>query len=172
MRKMAVLLILAVGFSAQAGKFKKVVGQTFPELKASCLVSEQTVDLGVELKKGKLQGAAVIFTSYNCPVALAYDQRIGQASETYGEKVPFFFLDANAAETGDKLKDYAAQSGFKGVIAMDEGAKTAKAIGAGVTPEVYLLNAKGEVVFTTVRWMTARIPSTLRRIIWPMPSRP
>jgi thiol-disulfide isomerase/thioredoxin len=147
MHRLVPVLILTVALSAHAAKFKKVVGQDFPATNTSCVATDHAVDVQSILKDDKYKGVAVIFTSYNCPVAVAYEERMNKLVEEYGDKIFFLYLNANASETAEGMKEYAEKEGLKGVFGMDKESKTALALGAGVTPEVYLVNKEGKIVF-------------------------
>ena len=147
MKKLSCLLVLVVAFSANAAKFNKVVGQTFPEVQVKNVISGDPINLGAELKKEAVKGAVVIFTSSKCPVAIAYEERANELVNKYGSQVFFLSLNPNSTETGDEFSDYIKEKELKGHFAMDEGSKVAAKLGAGTTPEVYLLDKKGKIVY-------------------------
>jgi thiol-disulfide isomerase/thioredoxin len=149
MKRLAVVLILVVAVSsAHAAKWKKAIGDSFPGFEATDLLTSQSIKLSDVLAKSEVQGAVVFFTSYRCPVAGAYEARINELAEKYKGKVPFIGLNANSAsETAEEQTARAKESGFKFLIGIDQDSKTAKEIGAGVTPEFYLLDKKGKVVY-------------------------
>ena len=147
MKKLAVVLVLVLVPAVQAAPFKKVLGESFPEIKAKDLVSDKEIDLAAELKKDAYMGAVVTFTCYTCPVVMAYEERMNKIVEEYGHKVLFLNLNANATETADAMKERIKDQKLKGRFAMDAGSKAAAAIGAGVTPEVYVLDKAGKIVF-------------------------
>jgi hypothetical protein len=147
MKKLVCLLVLVVAFSANAAKFNKVLGQTFPEVKAKNLISGDAIDLGAELQKETIEGGVVVFTSSRCPVAIAYEGRVNDLVDKYGSKVFFLSLNANSTETAEEFAGYVKEKKLKGNFAMDEGSKVAAKLGAGTTPEAYLLDDKGKIVY-------------------------
>jgi len=148
-RRIAALgMVLAFMASVEAKPFKKVVGQEFPAVKVTDLMTGNEVDLSKELKKDNIKGAVITFTCIGCPVAKAYEERKAELVEKYGDSVVFVFLNSNAgSETADAWKDYAKESGYTGVIAWDEDSKIAKEIGATVTPESYVIDSSGKIIF-------------------------
>ena len=145
---MALALVLVFMTSIEAKPFKKVVGESFPAVKVTDLMSGKEVDLTKELGKQEIKGAVVTFTCIGCPVAQAYEDRKKELVAKYGKDFVFLFLNANmGSETADAWKDYAKEAGYTGVVAVDEGSKIAEAIGATVTPEVYVVDKSGKVAF-------------------------
>lgn len=141
-------LVLVFAASVDAKPFKKVAGQDFPSLKVTDLMTGKEIDLSAELKKDNIKGAVITFTCIECPVAVAYEERQKELVSKYGEDFVFVFLNANmGGETAEAWKDYAKEAGYPGIIAVDEASKVAKEIGATVTPEVYVLDKKGKIVF-------------------------
>lgn len=149
MRNAIVLVLCAVLLqgAAEAAKFKKVVGETFPAVSTKDAVSGDPIVLADVLKKDGVKGAVVFFTSYHCPVAVAYEARVNELAAKYKDSIPFIGLDANASETAEELAKYAKEKKFGYHIGVDDGSKVAKEIGAGVTPEFYLISKDGKIVF-------------------------
>jgi len=144
----AFAMVLVFMATAEAKPFKKVVGQEFPEVKVTNLMTGEEVDLSKHLEKDEIKGAVITFTCIGCPVAKAYEVRKAELVEKYGDSMVFIFLNPNAgAETADAWKDYAKETGYSGIVAWDEDSKIAKEIGATVTPECYVLNDSGKIVF-------------------------
>lgn len=147
MRKVFGVLLLCAVVTVQAAPFKKVIGQVFPEVKAKDVVSGEEIDLSKILAKEGTKGAVVFFTSTQCPVAVGYEERVSELAAKFSATVPFLALNANSNEDTAAQTAYAKEKGFKFHIAMDEGSKVAKEIGAGCTPEFYLIDKTGKVVF-------------------------
>ncbi len=147
MKKVFGVLLLCVAVAAQGASFKKVVGQSFPTVKVKDVLSGEEIDLSKVLAKDGVKGAVVFFTSTKCPVAVAYEERINQLVTKYAASVPFLALNANSSEDAASQTTYAKEKGFKFHVAMDKGSKIAKEIGASCTPEFYLIDKSGKVVF-------------------------
>lgn len=141
-------MVLVFAATVEAKPFKKVAGQEFPAVKVTDLLTGNEVDLSKELKKDNIKGAVITFTCIGCPVSKAYEERKAELVRKYGDHFVFLFLNANmGSETADAWKDYAKESGYVGVVAVDEGSKVAGAIGATVTPESYVINKDRKIVF-------------------------
>jgi len=149
MKKTAlIMLILALAFPAQGAKFKRVVGEKFPEVKVKDVVSGEEIDLSAQMQEPSVEAVVVVFTSYTCPVAQAYEERLNELVKEYGQQVLFLALNANAATENEKDQaQYVKEKGLLSHYAMDAGSKVAKQIGASVTPETYLLDKKGTIVY-------------------------
>jgi thiol-disulfide isomerase/thioredoxin len=148
MKKLFVVVLMLAVATAFAAPFKKVIGESFPNVKSKDLLSGEELDLVKVLAKADTKGAVLFFTSTKCPVAMAYEDRINELTEKYKSSVPFVALNANAATEDEAGQlQYAKDKGFKYHVAMDADSTVAKAIGAGCTPEFYLVDKHGKVVY-------------------------
>ncbi len=148
MSKILGVLLLCATVTAQSAELKKVVGQVFPKVNVKNAVSGEVIDLSQVLTKNETKGAVVFFTSYKCPYAIGYEERTNKVAVKYSATVPFLALNANAAsEDTASQAAYAKEKGFKFSVAIDEGSKIAKEIGAGNTPEYYLIDKAGKIVY-------------------------
>lgn len=148
--RQALFVVLCAAFvtvGAEAAKFKKVLGESFPAVSTKDVVTGDPIVLADVLKQDGVKGAVVFFTSYHCPVAVAYEERVNELAAKYKSSVPFIGLNANASEGAEEQAKYARDNKFGYHIGMDDGSKVAKEIGAGVTPEFYLVNNEGKIVF-------------------------
>jgi len=142
------LVVCVLALSAEAGKFKRVLGQKFPPVKIECLTSGHTVDVSKMLAQEEIKGTVVFFTSYTCPYVVAYEERINALVEHHGKSVPFVALNSNEAKENAKDQAaYAKKKGFKYPVGIDSKSMIARKIGAGTTPEFYLLDKEGTIVF-------------------------
>lgn len=97
--------------------------------------------------KGK-NGTVVIFIATKCPVSNAYNDRMEKVFEDYQAKgVNVVGINANSTEPAAEVKAHAAEKGLKFTILKDDGNKIADRLGASATPEAYLLDAKGKLVY-------------------------
>lgn len=147
MKKMFAVLILCAAVAVQGAPLKKVVGEAFPPVKVKDVVSGEEIDLSKILAKDGTKGAVVFFTSTKCPVAVSYEERTSELAVKYAASVPFLALNANSTEDAASQTAYAKEKGFKFHVATDDGSKIAKEIGASCTPEYYLIDKAGKVVY-------------------------
>ncbi len=96
---------------------------------------------------------AVIFTCNHCPYAQAWESRLIQTQADYADKdVQFLAISSNDATTHpadsfDAMKQRASEQGFNFPYLYDETQETAKAYGAERTPEIFLFDASGKLVY-------------------------
>lgn len=95
--------------------------------------------------KGR-NGTVLIFVSVECPVDFGYVDRIERLVEDYRPRgINIVGISSNATETIDSIKQSTHRFSF--VILKDNGNKIADKFGARVTPEVFLLDATGNLVY-------------------------
>jgi peroxiredoxin len=109
-------------------------------------------DITIADVKGK-KGTLVVFTCNHCPWAKAWETRIVELGNQFASKgVGVIAISANDPEAfpDDDLpgmKERAKQRGMKYPYAMDETSDVARAFGATRTPEAFLFDAKGKLVY-------------------------
>lgn len=81
------------------------------------------------------------FTSSECPIAAAYDERFVEFNKKFqGKGVAFIGLNCNSAPEGlAAMKRHAKKKGFNFIYALDESGKAVKEYGARVTPELFAI---------------------------------
>ncbi|MCX6620676.1 MAG: redoxin domain-containing protein [Acidobacteria bacterium] len=91
--------------------------------------------------------SVVIFVSVNCPVSNAYNERMNALYKAHSSKgVKFVFINSNANETREAVEEHARRH-FAFPVYKDPNNVVADRFGAQSTPEVYLLNAAGTLVY-------------------------
>jgi peroxiredoxin len=97
--------------------------------------------------KGK-SGTLIIFVATECPVSNAYNERMQKLSEDYRAKgVNVVGINSNVAESAARVKQHAAEKNLTFPILKDVGNVVADRFDAQVTPEAYLLDAAGKLVY-------------------------
>ncbi len=97
--------------------------------------------------KGK-NGTVLIFISAKCPVVKAYNERMEMLAQDYMARgINVVGINSNSTETVDDMKAHAADNKFSFTMLQDKGNKIADALGATVTPEVFLLDAGNKLVY-------------------------
>jgi thiol-disulfide isomerase/thioredoxin len=131
---------LVSGALAFAGEF--TVGSTL----ASIEVDDHGKAHTVLLASGK--PTAVIFTSTQCPVSNAYNERMNAVYKDYsGKGVNFTFVNANATETAENVDRHASSNGWNFRVYKDPQNRLADKLNAQVTPEVFLFDKTGTLVY-------------------------
>lgn len=94
------------------------------------------------------KAVVLIFVSTQCPVSNAYNERMAKLHEDFKERgVVFLGINANVAEDVANIKKHAAENKLSFVILKDKDNLIADKLEASVTPEVYIVNAKHEVLY-------------------------
>ena len=93
-------------------------------------------------------GTAIVFLSSRCPLT---ERVIGDVNQLYRKyrfrDVLFVGVSANAAESGDELRTFAQRRGVIFPVYRDPKGATAKQLGASKTPELFLFDRRGVLVF-------------------------
>lgn len=94
------------------------------------------------------RGTAVVFlstrdegTEANAAALLAMNQKFRR------HKIMIVGVFPNAEETAAEVRDYAQSKGFNFPVYLDTGHDAAKRLGASVTPEAFLINHEGQLVY-------------------------
>jgi len=99
------------------------------------------------------KGTLVLFTCNACPWVKAWETRIAQLGNEYSKQgVGVIAVNSNdpsvVREDGfEVMQQRAKEKGFEFPYAVDEGSKLARAYGAERTPEAFLFDAEGKLVY-------------------------
>ena len=94
------------------------------------------------------KAAVIMFISTRCPVSNAYNERMVKLYDDYSSKdVVFFAINANKTEDVDECKEHANEHGFKFPVLKDPSNVIADKYDAQVTPEIFVVNAKRELLY-------------------------
>ncbi|HEX9930366.1 MAG TPA: thioredoxin family protein [Pyrinomonadaceae bacterium] len=97
--------------------------------------------------KGK-NGALIVFMSAQCPVVKGYADRINALAKEYGAKgISVIGMNSNATESLDYVKSNMTERSHSFTMLLDKGNVIADKFGATVTPEVYLFDKDGKLVY-------------------------
>ena len=97
--------------------------------------------------KGK-NGAVIIFIATRCPVSNGYNDRMEKLAEDYHSKgINVIGINSNSTEPASEVKSHAAEKHLTFAILKDEGNKIADRFGANHTPEAYVIDASGKLVY-------------------------
>ncbi len=97
--------------------------------------------------KGK-SGTLILFIATECPYSNAYNERMQKLADDYrGRGVNVIGINSNSTESAAEVKQHAAEKGLTFTILKDEGNAVADRYDAQVTPEAYLLDASGKLVY-------------------------
>lgn len=93
----------------------------------------------------KAKGFIIVFTCNHCPYAKAYEERIIQLNNKYGDSYPVIAINSNDAvaypdDSFEAMKKRSAQKKYRFVYLHDESQAVARIFGATKTPHVYLIH--------------------------------
>lgn len=147
---LAALLILAMAAVAGSGRTgmdlpsPPAIGTVIDDFK---LPDMEGTERSLNSVKGK-NGAVLLFISVQCPVSNAYNERMQKLAEDYKAKgVNVVGINSNVTETVEAVKAHAADKHFTFTILKDPGNKIADRLGATRTPEAYVIDAGGKLVY-------------------------
>lgn len=153
MKKLTLLLSLfAVALVSFAPVTELPIGAEMPkaDVKMKDVVSGKEVSLKDAVKKN---GLLVMFSCNTCPYVIRNQQRTREvAAFAQKNEIGVILINANAAQrTGDDsheaMKQYAKVQGYKWYYAADDKNELADAFGATRTPENFLFNKDGKLVY-------------------------
>ena len=105
----------------------------------------------------------VTFISVQCPVSNAYNDRMKALYRDYASRdVKFFFVNSNVTEAPSEVEEHARSHGFAFSVYKDRDNVIADKFGAEVTPDVFVLDAAGTVVYHG-QIDDARNPANIKR---------
>ncbi|HEX8097848.1 MAG TPA: thioredoxin family protein [Pyrinomonadaceae bacterium] len=94
------------------------------------------------------KGTVLIFISTRCPVSNGYNERMAKLTQDYQARgVRVVGINANSTEPADEVKQHAASHNLSFTILKDAGNKVADYFNAKVTPEAFLIDAGGKLVY-------------------------
>jgi len=143
---------LIIGFAAVAGNGRSgdnalvapAIGATIDDFK---LPDTDGAERSLSALKGK-NGAVLIFISVQCPVSNAYNERMEKLAKDYKARgVNVIGINANVTESNEAVKDHASSHNLTFTILKDPSNKIADRLGAGRTPEAYLIDAGGKLIY-------------------------
>jgi hypothetical protein len=127
------------------------IGATIPHAdKKLREISGKEVSFKDAMKKN---GLLVMFSCNTCPVVVKYETRTMDAAKAaLAADIGVILLNSNEAyrdngDSYDDMKAYAKKMGYNFLYAVDENSAMADAFGANRTPECFLFNKEGKLVY-------------------------
>ena len=114
--------------------------------------------LGIDDKKHAIddyanyQGILVIFMCNHCPYVKAKADALNELYEKFGEKIAIIGINSNDStdypeDSFENMKKTAQEKGFKFDYLVDDTQEIARKYGAMCTPDPFLFNKEGTLVF-------------------------
>jgi thioredoxin-related protein len=141
----ALSLLAAVAVSAGAAW----AGVPSADVKMQCVDGKERSIADVKGAKGTL----VIFSCLHCPYAKAWDARIVKLSNAcQKDGIGVIMINPNdpkvAGDTFEAMQKHAKAAGYEFPYAVDATSDIARAFKAGKTPQVFLYDKDGNLVYT------------------------
>lgn len=120
-----------------------------PEIKMKD-ISGREISLREAMKKN---GLLVMFSCNTCPFVIRHQQKTKEvAGHALANDIGIIILNSNEAQRNDDdsfeaMKKYANEQGYKWNYAVDKDSKMANALGATMTPESFLFNKDGKLLY-------------------------
>lgn len=93
-------------------------------------------------------GAVLIFVATKCPVSNAYNDRMEKLAQDYKAKgINVIGINSNNTEPASEVKSHAGEKHLTFTILKDDGNRIADRLGATRTPEAYVIDASGKLVY-------------------------
>jgi hypothetical protein len=151
------IFFAAFPFAALSAAIMTMVGDPLPigsslphpELKMKD-ISGSEVSLKESMKKN---GLLVMFSCNTCPVVGKYQSRTIEAAKLANSKeIGVVLLNSNEGtrddgESFEDMKNYGKQQGYDFSYVLDKDSKLADAFGAARTPEIFLFDKDGKLVY-------------------------
>lgn len=149
----AIVTILAVLFSlsvqniyAAASAESVKVGQTAPTFNLPDVKSGTKVSLDGLLKNKK--AVVVMFIATRCPISNGYNARMVELANRYSSQgIAFAGINSNHSESTEECATHADTHKFPFPVLKDASNAVADAYNARVTPEIYVIDPSGKLVY-------------------------
>lgn len=145
MKKIAALTFLMLLVATVAGADELALGAKAPQFALVNAADGATVTMKPD--DGKIK--VVVFTCNSCPYAKAFEPRLIEIANRFGNKgVSFYAVNPNddvqyTDETLPNMKKRADEKEYPFPYLKDGDSSTARAYGARVTPHVYVIDGDG-----------------------------
>lgn len=94
------------------------------------------------------KAVVIMFIATQCPVSNAYNDRMVKLYDEYAAKnVVFLGINSNKQEDVKEIKDHAEEHKFQFPVLKDPQNKIADKYQAQVTPEIFVVNSKHELLY-------------------------
>ena len=143
----ALVVLSAASLAAPAARAADLkIGAPAPDFTLPAASDGKAIALKDLLAKSK--AVAVVFIATKCPVSNAYNTRMAALGKEYAAKGVFLVgINSNKTEPAAEVKEHAEKHGFTFPVLKDDGNKIADAYGAAKTPEVFVLDPKGILLY-------------------------
>ncbi|RYY84722.1 MAG: thioredoxin family protein [Chitinophagaceae bacterium] len=151
MKKTGLFLLAAVLLFAFRAVTELPIGAPIPKADSK-LKDVSGRELSLQEARGS-NGLLVMFSCNTCPFVVKNQKRTQEiGSYAQGKKVGVILVNSNEAQRGDDdsydaMKAYAQEQGYKWSYVVDQNSELADAFGATRTPECFLFDKDGKLVY-------------------------
>jgi peroxiredoxin len=147
----SLVALIAGRLVAQQNIQSIAVGSTAPMLE-TMMKDVSGGEYSIKKAAGK-NGTLVMFSCNTCPYVIKNQQRTKEImAYAKANNIGVIIINSNEAQRNDadsyaSMQSYAKQQGYDFPYVADNGSKVADAYGATRTPEVFLINNNGKIVY-------------------------
>jgi peroxiredoxin len=96
----------------------------------------------------KARAIVLMFISTECPVSNGYNARMSALYDDYKDRgIEFLGINSNKAESVEDIRSHAKKNNFQFTILKDPENKIADRLQASVTPEIFVLSSRLELLY-------------------------
>ncbi|MBL7719423.1 MAG: thioredoxin family protein [Flavipsychrobacter sp.] len=160
-------MIAAPAHTFAQGKESIAIGTSLP---AASEKMKSVDGKNITLSGANKEGLVVMFSCNTCPYVVKSQARTKEVMNYAKEKgVGMVIINSNEAKRGDDdsydaMKKYAKAQGYDVPYVVDEKSKVADAFGANRTPEVFLFDKSGKLVYKGAMEDNPSSPSESREL--------
>ena len=138
---------LAISLAAPPARAAALkIGAPAPDFTLPAASDGKAVALKDLLARSK--AVTIVFVATKCPVSNAYNTRMEVLGKEYAAKgIPLVGINSNKTEPAAEVKEHAERHGFTFPVLKDDGNRIADAYGATRTPEVFVLDPNGNLLY-------------------------
>jgi peroxiredoxin len=134
-----------VGSVAAAQAAAPAVGSAAPDFSLTTL-DGKSFSLAQAAQSHK--AVVVMFIATKCPYSNAYNDRMRDMAAAYEKQgILFVGVNSNKTEPAEEVASHAKQHGFAFPLMKDPGNKVADLYAAGHTPEIFVVDPQGKLVY-------------------------
>ena len=134
-----ILIVMAISSLSFAGDVKVVEDFTLKNYDGKSYTLSDNKDA---------KAIVIMYIATRCPVSNAYNERMVKLYDDYASKgVVFLGINSNKKEDAEECEEHAEENNFKFPVLKDPDNKIADKYDAQVTPEIYVVNSKLELLY-------------------------
>lgn len=145
------VLLLGAGFvvslaAPMIARAEATIGKAAPDFSLPASQDGKTVSLKPLVAKSK--ATLLLFIAVRCPYSNGYNERMAILSRDYAKRdVAILGINSNKTEAAEDVARHAQKFGLTFPVLKDTNSKVADLYGAQHTPEAYLIDGKGTLVY-------------------------